>query len=86
MQATEWPTTIGRSALSAAAIADATWSSNVDTVDTWTERDWLDFHWFGVCQCGRLRHEHAVFDDAGVLTDLTAPCDAGHEGDLDDIS
>ena len=31
----------------------------------WSERDWLDFQWFGVCGCGRLRREHAVFDDSG---------------------
>ena len=51
----------------------------------WSERDWLDFQWFSVCGCGRLRREHAVFHDAGVWTDLTARCDAGHETDLEDI-
>ena len=53
--------------------------------DTWTATDWRDFQWFGVCHCGRLRHEHAVLDDAGTLTDLTARCDAGHEIHLEDI-
>ena len=51
--------------------------------DTWTERDWRE--WYGVCRCGRLRREHVVFDDAGVVTDLTARCDAGHEIKLEDI-
>ena len=53
--------------------------------DTWTEQDWRDFEWYGVCRCGRLRREHVVFDDAGVVTDLTARCDAGHEIKLEDI-
>jgi hypothetical protein len=55
-------------------------------LDTWSERDWVDFQWFGVCDCGRLRREHAVFDDAVVLTDLNARCDAGHEVDFEDLS
>ncbi len=53
--------------------------------DTWTEPDWRDFQWFGVCACGRLRHEHSVHDAAGVLTDVVARCDAGHETDLAEI-
>ena len=54
--------------------------------DTWTEPDWRDFQWFGVCACGRLRHEHTVqWTAAGVLTDVVARCDAGHETDLAEI-
>jgi hypothetical protein len=58
---------------------------NRTSSNPWTERDWLDFQWFGVCDCGRLRREHAVFDNAGVLTDLNSKCDAGHKIDLDVI-
>ena len=37
--------------------------------DTWTEPDWRDFQWFGVCDCGLLRHEHVVRDAGGLVTD-----------------
>jgi hypothetical protein len=53
--------------------------------DTWTAPDWRDFGWYGVCDCGRLRHEHAVLDDAGMVTDVIARCDAGHEIRIEDI-
>jgi hypothetical protein len=57
----------------------------VTSPDTWTAPDWREFGWFGVCDCGRLRHEHAVLDDAGALIDLTLRCGAGHEANLDDV-
>jgi hypothetical protein len=58
---------------------------NTISPDAWTEQDWRGFHWYGVCSCGRLRHEHPVFDDAGTLTDVIARCDAGHNIDFGDI-
>ena len=56
-----------------------------NSLDTWTQQDWRDFQWYGVCPCGRLRHEYPVVDDSGMLTDVVARCDAGHNIDLFDI-
>jgi hypothetical protein len=26
--------------------------ADMSSPDTWTEPDWRDFQWFGVCECG----------------------------------
>ena len=58
----------------------------INSPDTWSEQDWLDFEWFGVCGCRRLRREHAVVvDDDGAVVDVIARCDGGHEINLTDI-